>query len=260
VASGLLERRGHRAVVVGTGRAALEALESQPIDVVLMDIEMPELDGFEATAAVRAYEREIRSGARTVPPGSAYAVARDNDRRVPIVALTAHAMKGMQERCLAAKMDGYVSKPVRAEILDAALAPFLPAAVAATTGEGPTAIDRAAALRAVADDEALLADLARLFLADCPERVAELRAAVASGDPAHVQRAAHAIKGSVGTFGARVARDLAADLERAGREGRLGDVPALLGALETELARVSSALREEGLGSAARAALGVTTH
>src|SRR4029079_14634026 len=102
VASGLLGRRGHRAVVVGTGRAALEALESQPFDVVLMDIEMPELDGFEATAAVRAYEREIRSGARPVPPGSAYAVARDNDRRVPIVALTAHAMKGMQERCLAA--------------------------------------------------------------------------------------------------------------------------------------------------------------
>jgi two-component system sensor histidine kinase/response regulator len=258
VASGLLERRGHRAVVVGTGRAALEALESQPFDVVLMDIEMPELDGFEATAAVRAYEKEIRSGARPVPPGSAYAVARDSDRRVPIVALTAHAMKGMLERCLAAKMDGYVSKPVRAETLDAALAPFLPAAAGATAEEGPAPIDRVAALRAVGGDQALLTDLARLFLEDCPERVADLRAAVASGDPAHVQRAAHAVKGSVGTFGARVARDLAAELERAGREGRLADMPALLGALEAELGRVSGALREEGL-SAARPILEVAT-
>ncbi len=250
VASGLLQRRGHRAVVVGTGRAALEALESQPFDVVLMDIEMPELDGFEATAAIRAYEREIRSGARPVPTGNAYAVARDRDRRIPIVALTAHAMKGMQERCLAAKMDGYVSKPVRAETLDAALAPFIPEATVAIDEEGPTAIDRAAALRAVGGDEALLTDLMRLFLEDCPARVADLRAAAASGDPTHVQRAAHAVKGSVGTFGAQLARDLAADLERAGREGRIGEVPAMLAALETELERVNRALRADRAGGA----------
>jgi PAS domain S-box-containing protein len=244
VAAGLLQQHGHRVVVVDTGRAALQALEAQPFDVVLMDIEMPELDGFEATAAVRAYEREIREGTRAVPAGSSYAVAHDRNRRIPIVALTAHAMKGMQERCLAAKMDGYVSKPVRAETLDAALAPFLPVG-----GEGPDAgppaIDRVAALRAVGGDQALLLDVMRLFLEDCPERVSELRAAVASGDPAHVQRAAHAIKGSVGTFGARHARDLAAYLERAGREGRLDEAPARLRALEAELERVSQALREE---------------
>ena len=250
VAAGLLERRGHRVVVVGNGRAALEALESQPFDVVLMDIEMPELDGFEATAAVRAYEKEIRSGARSLPTGSAYAVAREKDGRVAIIALTAHAMKGMKERCLAAKMDGYVSKPVRAETLDAALAPFLAVAVGTTPEAGPAAIDRAATLRAVGGDVALLTDLTRLFLEDCPERVADLRAAVAGGDPAHLQRAAHAIKGSVATFGARLARDLATDLERAGREGRLDDVPALLGALEAELERVIGELREERPGAA----------
>jgi PAS domain S-box-containing protein len=258
VAAGLLQRRGHRVVVVGNGLAVLEALQAQPFDVVLMDIEMPELDGFEATAAVRAYEKEIRIGARPMPPGSAYAVARARDRRIPIVALTAHAMKGMKERCLAAKMDGYASKPVRAETLDAALAPFLDVVGETTPEEGPAAIDRAAALRAIDGDTALLADLTRLFLEDCPGRVAELRAAVASGDPAHVQRAAHAIKGSVATFGARLARDLAADLERAGRQARLDDAPALLDALDAELERVSNALRQEG-GGTVPAALDLVT-
>jgi two-component system sensor histidine kinase/response regulator len=248
VAAGLLERRGHRVVVVGTGRAVLGALESQPFDVVLMDIEMPELDGFEATAAVRAHEKEMRNGTRPVPPGSAYAVARDNDRRIPIVALTAHAMKGMQERCLAAKMDGYLSKPVQAETLDAALAPYLSAT--GRVAEPPAAIDRGAALRAAGGDETLLAELVRLFLEDCPIRMAELRAAVAAGERVRVERSSHAIKGSVATLGARVAYDLAANLERAARESRLADVPALLRALEAELERVDGALRRivEGHG------------
>ena len=244
VAAGLLERRGHRVVVVGTGRAALAALEAQPFDLVLMDIEMPELDGFETTAAVRAYEREVRRGERSAPPGSAYAIPRGNDSRIPIVALTAHAMKGMEERCLAAKMDGYASKPVRAETLDAAVAPFLAAAQRAEPPDAPPAIDHAAALRAVGGDAALMADVMRLFLEDCPGRVAELRTAVASSDPARVQSAAHAVKGAVGTFGAQPARDLAAHLERAGREGRLDEAPALLDALEAELTRVTTALRD----------------
>ena len=245
VTARLLERQGHRVVVVANGRAAVAALESQPFDAVLMDIEMPELDGFEATAVVRASEKEIRSGARLLPPGSAYAVARADDRRIPIVALTAHAMKGMEERCLAAAMDGYVSKPIQAEALAAALAPFLAGPAADTPETEHAPIDRAAALRAVGGDQVLLADLMRLFLEDCPERVADLRAAVVSGDPAHVQRAAHVVKGSVGTFGACCARDCAADLERAGRERRFDDAPALLAALEAELDRVSDALRRD---------------
>jgi PAS domain S-box-containing protein len=253
VAAGLLERRGHHVVVVGTGRAVLGALESQPFDVVLMDIEMPELDGFEATAAVRVHEKEIRTGARPVPPGSAYAVARDNDRRIPIVALTAHAMKGMQERCLAAKMDGYLSKPVQEETLDAALAPYLPQA--GPVAETSPAIDRGAALRAAGGDETLLRELVRLFLEDCPKRVADLRAAVAAGERVRIERSSHAIKGSVATLGAGIARDLAANLERSAREGHLADVPALLRALEAELDRVSHALRQitEGDGLAVSA-------
>jgi CheY-like chemotaxis protein len=94
----LLEKQGHSALVVGTGRAALEALDEQEFDVVLMDVQMPDMDGLEATAAIR--ERE-----------------KGNGKHVPIIAMTAHAMTGDQERCLAAGMDGYISKPISGQAL-----------------------------------------------------------------------------------------------------------------------------------------------
>jgi HPt (histidine-containing phosphotransfer) domain-containing protein len=170
---------------------------------------------------------------------------RPNGGRIPIVALTAHAMKGMEERCLAAGMDGYVSKPIRVESLDAALAPVLGTAERVALDDAAPPVDHRAALRAVGGDAALLADVARLFLDDCPRRAAELRTAVASGDPARVQRSAHALKGAVATLGAWPARELAARLERAGREGHLDEAPALLEALDAELVRVGAALREQ---------------
>lgn len=102
----LLEKRGHHVAVAGNGRQALEALEKEPFDLVLMDMQMPEMDGFEATAAIRKMERA-------------------NDHRLPIVALTAHAMKGDREKCLAAGMDGYLSKPIRPQELDAILQRYL---------------------------------------------------------------------------------------------------------------------------------------
>jgi CheY-like chemotaxis protein len=107
--SRLMEKRGHRVVVVGNGREALEALEKQTFDVVVMDVSMPEMDGFEAAAAIRAKENGTGS-------------------HLPIIAMTAHAMKGDRERCLAAGMDGYVSKPVQVKELLQAVESFLPVA------------------------------------------------------------------------------------------------------------------------------------
>ena len=109
VAVRLLEKRGHTVVAVENGREALHALDREPFDVVMMDVQMPEMDGLEATAAVRAREG-VQGG------------------HVPIVALTAHAMKGDRERCLEAGMDAYVSKPVNAEELFATLARLVPEA------------------------------------------------------------------------------------------------------------------------------------
>ena len=109
VAVRLLQKRGHTVVAVEDGRQALRALDGERFDVVLMDVQMPEMDGFEATAAVRARER-VQGG------------------HLPIVALTAHAMKGDRERCLEAGMDAYVAKPVNAEELFATLERLVPGA------------------------------------------------------------------------------------------------------------------------------------
>jgi len=99
LAARLIEKKGHRVIVVSTGREVLSAIEREPVDLVLMDVQMPELDGLEATAAIR--QKEKTTGGH-----------------LPVYALTAHAMKGDRERCLAAGMDGYITKPIRIEELE----------------------------------------------------------------------------------------------------------------------------------------------
>jgi len=133
VVTRMLHRLGHRASVVSDGRAVLDALGTEPFDVVLMDVQMPEMDGLEATRAIRALEAAIRSGTEPAPVGSAFAVAAHARGRIPIVALTAHAMKSDEERCLEAGMDAYLSKPVHGGAL-----------ARARRDRGPNAGDRAA--------------------------------------------------------------------------------------------------------------------
>jgi CheY-like chemotaxis protein len=116
VATRLLEKRGHKVVVAGNGRAALEALEKETPDLVLMDVQMPEMDGFEATAGIRAKEKSTGG-------------------HIPIIAMTAHSLKGDQERCLAAGMDGYVSKPIRTSELFATIEKLLGDAGEASMGD-----------------------------------------------------------------------------------------------------------------------------
>jgi CheY-like chemotaxis protein len=117
VAMGLLKKHGHQVVLANNGREAVESLDKQSFDGILMDVQMPEMDGFEATAAIR--EREQRTG-----------------RHIPIIAMTASAMKGDRERCLAAGMDGYVSKPIDPEQLYRAVATFAPARARAAPEDG----------------------------------------------------------------------------------------------------------------------------
>jgi signal transduction histidine kinase/CheY-like chemotaxis protein len=119
----LLERRGHAAVTVDTGRGAIAALESGIFDLVLMDVQMPEMDGLEATSAIRGREQRIAAGLETPRPHSTLATLG----RIPIIALTAHAMSGDEERCRAAGMDAYLSKPVKSDERYATLERFLPA-------------------------------------------------------------------------------------------------------------------------------------
>jgi PAS domain S-box-containing protein len=231
----MLEKHGHTATVVGDGRQALAALEAGRFDAVLMDVQMPEMDGLEAAAHVR--RREQQTGGR-----------------LPLIALTAYAMKGDRERCLAAGMDGYVSKPIRADELFAALEAAVPPAAEGEPAAAPAppapppppetepVFDEAAALARVDGDRDLLKTLVELFFETCPEQLTQLRAAVAAGDAATVRRLAHTIKGAVGTFGAGPAVEAAARLETMAREGTLGGAEEARAALDAAVERLKPAL------------------
>ncbi len=234
LALALLRKQGHTAVVANHGREAVEALEKQPFDVVLMDVQMPEMDGMEATAEIRRREREKGAG------------------RTPIIAMTAHAMKGDRERCLAAGMDGYVSKPIQTQELFAALAsvaPSEPSAAPAAPAEAPAApaeeaplLDQTEALGRVGGDWDLLKSLAEVFFDSYPAQLAQLREAVGRGDAPTVYRLAHTLVGAVGIFGAKPAVETAARLERMGREGNLAGAEEAWKGLDAALTRLKPAL------------------
>jgi PAS domain S-box-containing protein len=244
----LLERAGHTAAVVGTGRQAIEALAREPFDLVLMDVQMPEMGGFEATALIRRDEEAT-------------------GRRMPIIAMTAHAMKGDRERCLAAGMDDYVAKPVRAQDLFDALARVAgavdggrwtvdggedsspstvhrpPSTEPSTVYHPPsTTIDEADLLDRVGGDQKLLREIAHLFLDSAPRNLAELRGAIDRGDAATLHRQAHTLKGMVGQFGAAEAFEAALRLEIMGREGQLHEAGGAYPELERAVARLRKAL------------------
>ena len=226
----ILSKRGHSVHVVVNGRLALEALETQAFDVILMDVQMPEMDGFEATAAIR------RSEAIT-------------GTRIPIIAMTAHAMKGDRERCLGAGMDGYISKPVQAEELlklTEALAAAGPINRIDDTAD--PVMDRNLALACVDSDEGLLADLAKLFLEESPKMLAAVQEAVSGHDAGRLQRAAHSLKGAVSTLAAQKAFDAALRLESLGRAGDLVEAEKAYAALESEIERLRSMLEHLGAG------------
>ncbi len=190
LAVGLLSKWGHQVEVANTGREALEAIEKHQFDAVLMDVQMPEMDGLEATREIRIREA-------------------DSGRHLPIVAMTAHAMKGDRERCFEAGMDGYVAKPIRPEQLAAALEAFFQARP--STAEAPTAsgqdgdgdaVDWEAALGVVQGDRELLRDVVDACLAELPELRRKLQGAWEAGDLEEVARFAHTVKGNLRTFGA----------------------------------------------------------
>jgi two-component system, sensor histidine kinase and response regulator len=221
----LLEQLDHTVILCGDGRAAVAAIEAERPDLVLMDVQMPEMDGLAATAAIR--EREA---------------AQPGIRRLPIVALTAFAMKG---DCLAAGMDDYLTKPIRRDQLAALLARLVGDAQAGPEADKPgPAFDAAAALAHAGDDRQLLGELLGIFLADGPAQLQALRDAVAGADPAALMRTAHALSGSLRVLGAGAAIALVGRLEALGREGQLEGAAALLAGLEPELERVRSAAAE----------------
>ncbi len=220
----LLEKHGYTVVVAVNGQEAVEAVERSAVDLALMDVQMPRMDGFEATAAIRELEKT-------------------NGLHLPIIAMTAHAMKGDRERCLAAGMDDYLTKPVQAKEMLRLLERYS-SRRSGSNNDAPSreVFDVAEALERVGGDRELLAELVKLFEGESPRLLQEMREAIAREDAVALERAAHALKGSVGNFAAAAAVAAAQELERVARSGLLTQARALYSALETEIQQFRQAL------------------
>jgi two-component system sensor histidine kinase/response regulator len=227
VAVKMLTRRGHTVTVANNGLEALAALRLDTFDVVLMDVQMPEMNGLEATAMVRL--REMKSGAHQ-----------------RIIAMTAHAMSGDRERCLAAGMDGYLSKPIVPHLLFAVLEEGGPGSVAPVSARPTAPIDRTALLARLGGDLELLADVTRLFLESCPAGVSAIKAAIDANDAGALAAAAHTMTGAAANMSAGALAAAAEALERLGLESRLEPADAAWRRLSLEAAAVMDSFRRFG--------------
>ena len=243
LALALLKKWGHSGTVANNGKEAVELATQETFDVVLMDVQMPELDGLEATRQIR------RSEVGT-------------DRHLPIIAMTAHAMKGDRELCIDAGMDDYVSKPVRPWQLINALSQFFAedarpvgvsreettAAVTQAGGEPGSqqsySVDWSVALRITQGDRDLLREIAVAFVEEGRIVLADLKYALKKDDAPTAQRMAHTIKTNFRTFGVNDAHDLAFECEKSGKAGELDHLKEHLAELQEASKVVSSQLRE----------------
>jgi PAS domain S-box-containing protein len=233
----LLEKRGHHVHSAWTGKEALLALEKQSFDLVLMDVQMPEMDGLEAARTQR--EREQASG---------------QPDRQPIIAMTALVMQGDRDRCLAAGMDGYLTKPIRAEELDAVLNSYLaresrvppaPEPSPSTPAASNASVSANELLERLGGDREFLAELLEIFRADYPLQIAKAREAIAQGDASALEHHAHALKGALINLSAKPASHMAAAIEAMSKHGETAQAASKLASLEEEVTRVLDAL--EGL-------------
>ncbi len=221
----ILEKRGHVVVSVESGADAVHAFSSDAFDLILMDVQMPGMSGLEATAAIRAIEHATGT-------------------HVPIVGLTAHAMKGDREACLAAGMDDYLTKPIRpADLLAAVEQAAQPPRPVIAAVEARPAFDEAQVLERVQGDRALLAELIALHLDDSPALLRSIRQATAAGPAEAVVQAAHTLRGAISSLGGDDAARAALDLEHAVREHGLSAAAGPLSVLEHECQRFDDGLR-----------------
>jgi len=231
LATSILEKAGHRVILAPNGAEALRKWRESQFDLVFMDVQMPEMDGLEATRQIRAAEQAT-------------------GKHTPIIALTAHVMKGDRERCFAAGMDDYISKPFQKQQLLSALDRLAQAGAceAARHSREQTAtaelIDSAELLSRVEGDRELLGELIDTLLSEARPLFEALTDAVKSSNPDRLERVAHKLKGAIAVFGARDAVITAQTLEYMGREGKLHNAEQSLHQLEAQLVELQVALSE----------------
>jgi PAS domain S-box-containing protein len=216
LAVAILKKRGYDVTVADNGREVVDLVRRSDFDVVLMDVQMPELDGFEATALLRAAEAETT-------------------RRLPIIAVTAHAMEGDRQRCLEAGMDDYIGKPIDPDKLEAAIQRW--------TGRLPD-FEHARALDLAQGDESVLESIVKLFLEQTPERLEAIHRALDASDTESLERTAHAMEDAAVTLAMPRLRDIAHRIAVLSRKGELAQAANLVKELEEVVGSGTSAVRE----------------
>ena len=235
VATRILEKMGHTITVAQHGSEALSLLAAQSFDLVLMDVQMPQMDGLAATKSIRLHETRTHS-------------------HLPIVAMTAHAMKGDRERCLEAGMDGYVSKPINTKDLELAIADVMH--LPTTNGpdlepnvcpEGsllkPVNLDFSQILGRLGGDEQLLHEVIEIFIDLAPKHVDTLRRALGEGDEEVVERTAHSMKGELGYLGIAEVSEQAREIEELGRKHDLEQASRVFAAFEPAISDIVGTMR-----------------
>ena len=227
LATSLLEKRGWSVTSAENGRECVDLFKKHSFNIVLMDVQMPVMDGIEATKEIRKIDAE--RGVYT-----------------PVIAMTAHAMKGDRERFLAEGMDDYISKPMKSEQLYNIIEKYKNGMSWQSSSEGDVPFtDMAEIMDAVDGDKELVKELVNDFLEICPKQLEELIAAVHKSDPVQVERKAHSFKGSVGNFGVKSVQELAYELEKMGREEKLDNADSVLAKLQKEMKKIESYLSSD---------------
>ncbi len=228
----LLEKRGHKVVLANNGSEALKALDGATFDLILMDVQMPGVDGLQVTEELR--RREELTGAHC-----------------PVVAMTALAMKGDKERCLAAGMDGYLSKPIRPQELDAVLDSYTSTPQAAALSTIDSSIDVEELMERIDGDRTLLAELADIFREEYPRQIRMAQEALAANDAAAIRRIGHSLKGALANLAATDASGLAASVEAIGKSGDLSQLGGKLLEMQSTMDNVVQRLQSLTMETAA---------
>jgi PAS domain S-box-containing protein len=236
VALGILKKLGLRADTVANGREVISALEMIPYDLVLMDMQMPEMDGYESTAIIRNAQSAVLN------------------HEIPIIAMTANAMQGDREKCIDAGMNDYLSKPINPQSLAKVLDKWLPygnskAEAASSSSCGPDAtlavFDCDGMMKRLLDDRELAVMVTDMFIDDTPKQINSLKQAIIALDSKQAELHAHSMKGSAGNIGVDQFRNVAAELEKAGRASDFDTISALIPELEKQFAVAVKEIQEK---------------
>jgi CheY-like chemotaxis protein len=223
----LLEKNGFHTILVENGHQAVERFNTDPVDAILMDVQMPEMDGFEATREIRKLETQ-KGG------------------HIPIIAMTAYATEGDRERCLSAGMDDYVSKPISAGKLFKAIEALIPleeSVQSADEKKGCT-LNKDVLIKSFKDDHNLFKELVEIFVNDYPQMLTSLRKSLKATDAKTFTRTAHSLKGMLRNFEAEAAADTAFDLEKKGKQGELDGTDQIIDSLAGQLDEVTQNLQQ----------------